>query len=170
MAELNFDNLLDIFELANPTFMHMRELMKNGYSVKEIAAIYHIDNADILREDDKEDKDDRTLEQKYWDCQRLIDRYQRESDLDKRNIKFWQNRYYEAVKKYHSRDDDNLEVIRLRNQLTLERIKAKERERYLEAYQKLYVEECLKNRKKQKKEDTETDNFLSLLKDYLSKD
>lgn len=104
------------------------------------------------------------LEQKYWDAQRTIDQYARENEdlkkeraicstriktyklkndiskseqhIDERTAKFWENRYEEA----------NLERIKLRNVLVVEQIKRKNAEKYLDAYQRLYIDECEKNR------------------------
>lgn len=104
------------------------------------------------------------LEQKYWDAQRTIDQYARENEdlkkerticstriktyklkndiskseqhIDERTAKFWQNRYEEA----------NKERINLRNKLAVEKVKRENVEKYLVDYQKLYSDECEKNR------------------------
>lgn len=134
------------------------------------------------------------LEQKYWDSQRLIDKYERDLEHEKSNAfelgkdsiiianlnnklererhfhNFWQKRYYEAVdeqmklKKENKAPDANTiaENLRLRNELTLAKMKAKEQQRYLEAYQKLYVDEVIKNNNLQKgKSEPEKDSILT---------
>lgn len=174
---MELDALTAIFEVTNPIFANMMDLKRKGYTLEEIAHAY---GYKFEKEDPEEVKDDRTLEQKYWDCQRLIDQYHRDSDMDKRLIKFWQNRYYEAVEKAKkaenvnsnnlrlTQDYDIQEIIQLKNELAIEKIKAKERQRYLEAYQKLYVEECMKNRKKE--EGLSEDDYISCIRRYNEKD
>lgn len=78
-------------------------------------------------------KDYDALEQKYWDAQRLIDKYASENE--------------EVVKE---RDKNNLNNIKLRNDLTIQKIEFEEQKRYLEAYQKLYIKEAMKNTKLEK--------------------
>lgn len=86
-----------------------------------------------------------SLEQKYWDSQRLIDRYDHDYKILGKLKRFWKKRYLEAADELAARDEIILENIRLKNELTIERIKAKELKRYMEAYQHLYVIEVVKN-------------------------
>lgn len=97
-------------------------------------------------------KDYYILEQKYWDSQRLIDEYDRGLEKERHFHNFWQKRYYEAVEdqtKLKNKNEDTeaiiAENIRLHNELTLAKMRGNEQQRYLEAYQKLYVDEVIKN-------------------------
>lgn len=106
------------------------------------------------------------LEQKYWDAQRLIDKYEQENS-DLKSKLDWEKSVSEYIGKqlddiYESRIEQEctkcqikyekvlMEREKLRNELSAERIKSEERKKYLEAYQKLYVDECMKNRKDKK--------------------
>lgn len=97
-------------------------------------------NFDILRERYKK------LARKYWGSQRLVGMYARdEADMSKLN-RFWRKRYIEACDELQRCDELVLENIRLRNRLTIDRIKAKKDKDYLRAYQDLYISEVKKNR------------------------
>ena len=106
------------------------------------------------------------LEQKYWDAQRLIDKYEQENS-DLKSKLDWEKSVSDYLGKqlddiYESGIEQEctkcqikyekvlMEREKLRNELSAERIKSEERQKYLEAYQKLYVDECMKNRKDKK--------------------
>lgn len=95
-----------------------------------------------------------TLEQKYWDSQRLIEKYDR--DYGKLYKHFQQIKDSE-MKHRHICDLQAIENVKLRNELTLEKIRRKEAERYLDAYQHAYTKECIKNIMLKKKLKTEDD-------------
>jgi chromosome segregation ATPase len=106
------------------------------------------------------------LEQKYWDAQRLIDKYEQENS-DLKSKLDWEKSVSEYLGEqlddiYESRIEQEctkcqikyekvlMEREKLRNELSAERIKSEEMQKYLEAYQSLYVDECMKNRKAKK--------------------
>lgn len=101
--------------------------------------------------------DHEKLEQKYLDSQRLINEYTRENDELKQEIENL-NGLVTFLRKCSNKHktDENIEIyrnnelikenIRLRNKLVINGIKSKERERYLRAYQDLYVREVERNR------------------------
>lgn len=132
------------------------------------------------RNDDKKETEIKTLqykynvlERKYLDAQRTIDKYAAENEelkkqymdasnkmnlykyqsdqlkgdiskseqhIDERTGKFWKNRYEEA----------NIDRIKLRNKLNVEKVKRENAEKYIVGYQKLYSEECEINRELRK--------------------
>ena len=92
------------------------------------------------------------LEEKYWDSQRLIAQYAEENEELKNNIDICkrERRFVGAVYVSRTRQHDDLkqildqmvlENLRLRNKLTVEKIKRKECERYRDAYIDLYINE-----------------------------
>ena len=88
------------------------------------------------------------LAKKYWECQRLVDMYARdEANMSKLN-RFWRKRYIEASDELQRCDELVLENIRLRNRMTIDRIKAKKEKAYMRGYQDLYISEVKKNREK----------------------
>lgn len=99
-------------------------------------------------------KEYNALEQKYWDSQRLIEKYDR--DYGKLYKHFQQIKDSE-MKHRHICDLQAIENVKLRNELTLEKIRRKEAERYLDAYQHAYTKECIKNIMLKKKLKTEDD-------------
>ena len=121
---------------------------------------------DLTKSHDKLKERYSELEQKYWDAQRLIDKYEQENS-DLKSKLDWEK----SVSEYLGEQLDDIyesgieqectkcqikyekvlmEREKLRNELSAERIKSEERQKYLEAYQKLYVDECMKNRKDKK--------------------
>lgn len=75
---------------------------------------------------------------KYWDAQRLIDKYA--NDYEKlenhfRKIKDSEMKHRELYRR------EVIENIKLRNKLAIERIKMKECKKYLAAYIELYIRE-----------------------------
>lgn len=88
------------------------------------------------------------LAKKYWDSQRLVDMYARDEDNISKLNRFWRKRYIEACDELQRCDKLVLENIRLRNRMTIDRIKAKKDKNYMRAYQDLYISEVKKNREK----------------------
>ena len=85
------------------------------------------------------------LEERYWDSQRLIDYYDRDTKHLNKLRSFWKRRYSEACDELVASDSTILENIRLRNSLTIERIRTRYAEAYMKAYQDLYIQEVKKN-------------------------
>lgn len=127
----------------------------------------HLSNIDAT---EKMKKERDILEQKYWDAQRTIDQYDRDLERERHFHNFWQKRYYEAVdermklKKETEKPNDKIivENLRLHNELALAKMRENEQKRYLEAYQKLYVDEVIKNNNlKAGKSEPEKDDVLA---------
>ena len=91
------------------------------------------------------EKKHKKLEERYWDSQRLIDHYDRDTKHLNKLRSFWKRRYSEACDELVASDNTILENIRLRNSLTIERIRTRSAEAYMKAYQDLYIQEVKKN-------------------------
>lgn len=85
------------------------------------------------------------LEERYWDSQRLIAYYDHDNKHLNKLRSFWKRRYSEACDELVASDKTILENIRLRNSLTIERIRTRSAEAYMKAYQDLYIQEVKKN-------------------------
>lgn len=91
------------------------------------------------------EKKHKKLEERYWDSQRLISYYDRDNKHLNKLRSFWKRRYSEACDELVASDNTILENIRLRNSLTIERIRTRSAEAYMKAYQDLYIQEVKKN-------------------------
>jgi DNA-directed RNA polymerase subunit F len=91
------------------------------------------------------EKKHKKLEERYWDSQRLISYYDRDIKHLNKLRSFWKRRYSEACDELVASDNTILENIRLRNSLTIERIRTRSAEAYMKAYQDLYIQEVKKN-------------------------
>lgn len=87
------------------------------------------------------------LECKYWDAQRLIDKYA--SDYDKLHSHFQKIKDSEMKHRELYRRQV-VENIKLHNELVIEKIRNREQKKYLDAYTKLYADECVKNNRLKK--------------------
>lgn len=87
-----------------------------------------------------------TLEQKYWEAQRTIDKYAAENEdlkKSKKDLTRWREMYYDLQKE---RDELENKLLDTEDKLEETERELKGTKRYMEGYQNLYIEEVLKHK------------------------
>lgn len=107
-------------------------------------------------------KDYDTLEQKYWEAQRTIDKYAAENEelkKSKKDLTRWRDMYYGLQTE---RDELENKLLDTEDKLEETERELKGTKRYLEGYQSLYIEEVLKHKESADKDEDKTLDIYDL--------